>query len=614
MRAALIAASASGFAAATALAAYIGYLRMFTGFTAYDDEGAMLVSLRSFMSGHALYDQVVLQYGPFYFEVFRVLGMLGVSFDNDSGRLVTLAVWLSIALLAGVAVFAFTRNLGLGLTAYLITFATSALTAEPMHPAGLLMLLVIGIAAVALFSAGRWSGRWPFLAMGALTAAAILTKINVGGFAAISLAFACTLTFAPLARNWAIRLVAAAGFVAVPFVLMRSDLGQVSAQRFGFHVAACALALVVATSTSQPDPNRRLTEIGWLCAGGAVLAVAVLAIALLTGSSPAGLLNGIILYPLHQPQSATSLLQLPATTVAWDALGLFGAAAWTFYRLLARSPEMAIEGGVRVVVGVVIWLTLLGSIHIPGVLQLNSLNHPLVLPLALAWVVAAPRAGLDRLERLDFARALVPALAVLQSLHAFPVAGSQTAWGALVLVIVGAMCIADGLTQLQLTRVRLQLATGIVFVAFAISWVPTAWQQSRDAYASSVPLGLPGASRIRVPADQAALLRQVTESIHENCDTFISIPGLDSFYIFAQVQPPVPVPSRFMWLTGDVSHEQALVDASSHVGRLCAVDNGALTRAWTQGEQISGPLVTYIDSNFVPAYTFGDYTILKTRS
>ena len=51
--------AAAVFAAATALAAYIGYLSMFTGFTIYDDEGAMLISLRSFITGHALYDQIV---------------------------------------------------------------------------------------------------------------------------------------------------------------------------------------------------------------------------------------------------------------------------------------------------------------------------------------------------------------------------------------------------------------------------------------------------------------------------------------------------------------------------------------------------------------------------
>src|SRR5450759_4889335 len=322
MRAGMIAASGAIFAAATAVAAYLGYLWMFTGFKAYDDEGAMLISLRSFVAGQALYDKVVLQYGPFYFEFFGLFGALGVPFDNDSGRFVTLAVWLAIALLAGVAVFAFTRNLALGLSTHLITFATATLTSEPMHPSGLVCLLVIGIASVALISAGRWSGPWPFLVTGALTAAAILTTVNVGGFAAISIVFACVLTFPTLARNRAIRLVAAAGFVAVPFLLMRADLNQVLAQRYAFHIGLCALALVVATSASHPDPNRRLSGLGWVFAGGAILAVLVLAVALFRGSNPNDLLHGIILYPLDQPRAYEALLQLPSTTLAWDALGL----------------------------------------------------------------------------------------------------------------------------------------------------------------------------------------------------------------------------------------------------------------------------------------------------
>ncbi len=614
IRAGLIAASAAVFAAATAVAAYIGYLRMFTGFASYDDEGAMLVSLRSFISGHALYDQVVLQYGPFYFEFFGLLGAFGVSFDNNSGRLTTLAVWLAMALLAGVAVFAFTRNLALGLTTYLITFATAALTSEPMHPAGLVCLLVIGIASVALISAGRWSGPWPFLVMGALTAAAILTKINVGGFAAISIAFACVLTFPTLAPNRAIRLVAAAGFVAVPFLLMRAYLDLAYAQRYAFHVGFCALALVVATSTSHSDPKRRLSELGWLFAGGAALAVLVLAVALFRGSSPSDLLHGIILYPIDQPQAYTAILQLPSDTLAWDAVGLGGALLWTLYRLLARRPEVAIEGGVRVLVGLVIWLTLIGGIHIPGLLQLSSLNHPLALPLALAWVVAAPRGRPEGFERLDFARALVPALAILQSLHAFPVAGSQATWAALALVSVGAVSIGDGLTQLGLTRARFQLATSLVFLTFAVSWLPPSWHQSRAAYAASVPLGLPGASLIHVPAAQAALLRQVTQSIRDNCDTFISIPGLDSFYIFAQLQPPSPLPTRFMWLIDDVPHQQALIEASQRINRLCVVENDHLITFWNRGRQVNGPLVTYIQAGFVPAYSFGDYSILKPAS
>lgn len=611
----ILAASGAIFAAATAVAAYLGYLWMFTGFQNYDDEGFMLVSLRSFTSGHALYDSVVVQYGPFYYEFFGLFGALGVSFDNDSGRLVTLAAWLAIALVAGIAVFVFTRNLALGLGTHLITFTTAvSLTNEPMHPGGLVLLLIMGIAAVALISAGRWSGRWPFFLMGALASAAILTKINVGGFAAISIAFACVLTFPALAKSWPIRLAAAAVFVLVPFLLMKSDLNQAWAQRYAVHVAVCSLALVVVTSASRPDLARRLSELGWLLAGGAALAFAVIAAVLLDGTSPSGLLHGLILFPLDQRQALEIPLALPSNTLAWDAIGLGGAFLWTLYRLLPRRPEITIEGTIRVLVGLVMWITLLGGVHVPGLFQLTSLNEPLVLPLVLAWVVAAPRATPEGYANLDFARALVPSLAILQSLQAFPVAGSQIQWSAVALVPVGAMCIADGLAQLGVIRVRLQLATSLAFVILAVSWLPPAWQQSRAAFLSDVRLGLPGATRVHVPAAQAAVLRQVTQTIRDHCDTFISIPGLDSFYIFAQAPPPSPLPSRYMWLIDDFAHQQALVDASGRISRLCVVENDDLIAAWSKGRPLTGPLAGYIQTGFVPAYSFDHYFVLVRRS
>ena len=609
----IYAGSGAMFAATTVVSAYLGYLLMFTGFQSYDDEGAMLVSLRSFISGHALYDQIVLQYGPFYFEFFGLFAALGVPFDNDSGRLVTLALWLAIALLTGVAIFAFTRNLALGLSTQLIIFATAALTGEPMHPGALVLLLIFGIVSVALISAARWSGRWPYILIGALASAAILTKINVGGFAAVSVAFACAITFPQLTRHWLVRLGAAATFVAVPFLLMKADLDQAAAQRYALHVAICALALVVATSASRPDPARRFSELGWLILGGVALAFVALAVAVFRGSSANDLLHGIVLNALDQRKAYEALLALPSTTLAWDAVGLGGAMLWAGYRVIVQRPAVPIEGVIRVVVGLVVWLTLIGGIHIPGVLQVTSLNKPLVLPLALAWVVAAPRGRLDAFENLDFARALVAALAILQSLQAFPVAGSQAAWSALPLVPVGAICIGDGLAQLGLTRVRLQLATSLIFVTLAVSWLPTTWQQSRSAYASAVALDLPGASLIRVPSAQAILLRQVTQAIRENCDTFISVPGLDSLYLFAQQPPPSPLPTRYMWLIGDVPHQQTLVQVSGRINRLCAVENASLIAAWTQGREVKGPLVDYIQAGFVPAYTFGDYSILTRR-
>jgi hypothetical protein len=613
IRASLIAAPVAIFAATTAATAYIGYLMMFTGFANYDDEGFMLISLRSYLSGQALYDKIIVSYGPFYYEVFGILGALGVPFDNDSGRLVTLVIWLAIALLAGVAVFVFTRNLGIGLATQLITFATAALTSEPMHPGALVSLMIIGIGAVALFSAGRWSGRWPFLIIGALTAAIILTKVNVGAFAAFSVAFACVLTFPFLARKWPIRIVAAAVVMAVPFLLMRADLEQAWAQRFAFHVDLCVLALVLATSSSDPDPDRRPSEFGWLLAGGAVLAVLVLAVALFKGSSPSDLLNGLILYPTQQRIAYAAPFVVGTAPMLWDALGLAGAFFWARYRARGRR-QVVVEGGVRVVAGLVIWFTVLGSLHIPGLVDVTLLNSPLVVGLALAWVAAAPRATAGGYEKLDFVRALLPSIAILQSLHVFPVPGSQTAWAALTLIPVGAICVADGLVQLGLRQVRLQLASMLVFLTFAVSWLPPVVRDTRAAYASAASLGLPGATLIRVPPEQATLLRQLTHSIRENCDTFISVPGLDSFYIFGQVQPPSPLPTRLMWLAGDVPHLQALIAASDRISRLCVVENTYLIKAWSRGRTVTGPLDDYIQAGFVPMYSENYYSILIRRT
>jgi hypothetical protein len=234
-------------------------------------------------------------------------------------------------------------------------------------------------------------------------------------------------------------------------------------------------------------------------------------------------------------------------------------------------------------------------------------------PFALAWVVAAPRGRRDGFERLDFARVLVAAVAILQSLHAYPIPGSQETWAVLPLVPVGAICIADGLSQLGLTRARLQLATSLVLLTFAVSWLPVAWRDSRSSYAEGVALDLPGATLVRVPADEAALLRLVTQSIRDNCTTFISVPGLDSFYIWGPFEPPTPLPTRWMWLAGDVPDQQALVETSKSIDRLCVVENDDLIARWVRGRPTYGPLQNYISENFVPAYSFDHYSILKRR-
>jgi hypothetical protein len=154
----------------------------------------------------------------------------------------------------------------------------------------------------------------------------------------------------------------------------------------------------------------------------------------------------------------------------------------------------------------------------------------------------------------------------------------------------------------------------LVFLTFAVSWLPPVVRDTSAAYASAVSLGLPGATLIRVPPEQAAVLRQLTQSIRDNCETFISVPGLDSFYIFGQVQPPYPLPTRLMWLVGDVPHLRALIVASDRINRLCVIENDYLIKAWSRGRTVTGPLNDYIQAGFVPIYSDSYYTVLIRRS
>lgn len=54
-------------------------------------------------------------------------------------------------------------------------------------------------------------------------------------------------------------------------------------------------------------------------------------------------------------------------------------------------------------------------------------------------------------------------------------------------------------------------------------------------------------------------------------------------------------------------------ETSNRINRLCAVENESLIAVWSQGLDLNGPLVSYIQAGPVPAYTFGDYSLLTRR-
>lgn len=155
---------AAALAAALGLTACYAYYVAFSSFASYDDEGFLDLSLRHFIQGRPLYDEVFTQYGPFYY-LFNgaVFQLVGVPVDNDSMRLLVIGVWLMCAAAAALCTLRLTGSVVLAVAALAVTGVhLGVLANEPGHPQALSILFVILLPTAAAFSANaaaRWSAR-----------------------------------------------------------------------------------------------------------------------------------------------------------------------------------------------------------------------------------------------------------------------------------------------------------------------------------------------------------------------------------------------------------------------------------------------------------------------
>ena len=248
-----------GFAALTVVTALIAHPRMFTGFHDYDDEGYMLTALKGFVNGGHLYDQVFSQYGPFYYEFWGgIFSLFGIGVTHDSGRTATMVAWVLAGLGFGLVTWRLTASVFLGWAAQVLSFnALEVLTNEPMHTYGLIALLLVAVVAASLF-VGERESPYAMALLGAAVAALVLVKINVGFFAALSVALACALSYPLLWRRRWPRIGLELLFVAVPVLLMLSKLGEGWARHYAVHVAvsAAVVPLVMSVRSSNAYGQR----------------------------------------------------------------------------------------------------------------------------------------------------------------------------------------------------------------------------------------------------------------------------------------------------------------------------------------------------------------------
>ena len=576
---------------------------MFSLFNTYDDEGYFLVILRDYLSGHALYTQVSTIYGPFYYEtVAGLFKLLGLEPGNDSGRYVTLAVWLVTSLVGALVTYRLTRNLWLAVGAQFVTFhVLTALGSEPIQPAGLVGLLLMCLTGAAAGRSAR--PRATAALIGAIVGALCLVKVNVGAFAAIAVIFAFA---ASLKSGWRHVLLPLTAVVMalLPLGLMASQLSRDWVLEFALVVtmasAAVGIVCLAATPRHAGPPSA-----GWLVAGGSVVVIACLGVAFAGGTGLGDLLNELVLGAWKLPQLYVWPIRINPLVVAWALLCLVGAISMLVVRADAQLPAAAAPA-IRVMAGLLTWTLVL---FLPSSLFL--------LALPLAWLATqAPRETADD-STLGYARVLLPALAVLESLQAYPVAGTQLSLAALVLVPVGAMTFGDGISQLgfgahqarpRLARLARWAAPTALLLSIAtfqffgyLAWL---------GFASGTPLGLPGAASVRVQAQRGADLRALVAAVDRECSSFITFPGMLSFYLWTAQEPPAQLYSPWMFAL-DGPAQQSAVQQIEKRPRLCVVKNQAVIDFWSEGRPVpSRPLVDFIQTGFVQFRSYGDYELL----
>lgn len=610
------------FAAVTVVTVLIADPRLHTIFGSYDDEGYMLTALRSFIDRGSLYDDVFTQYGPFYYEAWGALfSIFGIPVEHDSGRTVTLVVWVLSSLGCGLATWRMTGSALLGLGAQMLGFgALGVLVNEPMHPGGMITLLLIAIVWTACLVGDRFS-PWAMATLGGAVAALILTKVNVGGFALIALALVCACSYSFLSSRRRLRPALETLFVALPLLLMSGKFGEEWARHYAVHVSVAALA-IVAVLRARSFEQRPREELGWLVGGMLAVALTTCVAIVGSGTSLDGLIDGVVRQPLKQGDAFTIPLGLADRIWIFDAVALAGALAYWYAARgrgtgLSPGPQLVFSG-FSVLIGLELALSVIGKTFPYD--SPPMAGYPFSL-LAFAWVALVPVAGAPE-GPARFARTLLPPLAVMQALHAFPVAGSQTMWSTFLLIPVGAICVANGVRGVAaaLTVEREQtavvaagaavVAAGLtLFVANATLKEPL--DEVRSVYETHVSLDLPGAESVRLAPEEVEMYQEVVATINANCPAFLTEPGMNSFYIWTGQSPPTGQ-NATAWMTlFDADRQRRVIEETRSIEGLCLLRNIPLAGMWNKEAVPTGPLIRYLQRGFTPLATVGTYELLR---
>ena len=576
------------FAIFAAIGVFTAWYRMHSGVQRYDDEGFLLLSLKQFLDGYKLYDEVFTFYGPFYYGwqafLFRIAGL---AVSHDAVRLFSVIPWTVVPLLAAWMVYRFCGSIAVAaMTHITVLFGLDFFKYEPGQPQEICIVLFVLLAAV-LSRIGR--GHATAIVAGLLVAMLTLSKVNAGACAALAVGLTLLLRAPPgMVRNVLLTCLVAAAALA-PAVLMLPFHGTWVRQWLFAATATIAGAIIVSLRTQRlaPIPLR-----------DCVLA----ATAFLAG-----------------------LAAIATPFLYWG----------TTLKRMAHMLIVRVSGGMQFVVPAGFnWLSMLSCIASLFVAVAYALNRggrwPTAGIVAIRWMfgVFVLSAGLDLQAEIVFlyaspwiwlvgigdlrgnktgdSRTGICLLAAIHTLWAFPVI-PHAGFVSILLMIAAAICVGDTLPDLQrrLGSSGFARAATAAVVLLVLAGHLYKLRGAQSSYLSMVPLDLPGARTVRVSPYHYQLYHWAADGIQRNCGGFITMPAMNSLYFWTRQNSPTRS-NLTDWVGGYSDAEQQQMTADfARVARPCVVSCPSVVEFWLQGRPLpQRPLVRWIDDHFQTADTF----------
>jgi hypothetical protein len=586
------------------------YFQIFSGFTEYDDEGFMMMSVRFWLNGGPLYQasNPSAGYGPFYyFSRWLAFGFLPIPLTHDWVRIFTVVMWIAAAALAGAIALRLApqgwNRIWLAAFAGAIAFLhLNVLAREPGHPQD---LIVVGVMAAlvggAFFRENRAAAV--LVLLGAVSAALLLTKVNVGVF----FSAACVLTLAaqsPQGKAWAaLRWMVAIATVALPLVLMRSVLLSMWGNLCFSVMISLSLCIALAFRQRPAIPLGFRAWLWFVC-GAAIMAAAMIGFALAYGNSLSGMVNCLVLWPArcYQGLDITRLCLAPCgrRTVVLCAAAIVPAIGYTYCR----------QGRFRVVNDQVLaWLKL----ALPLLTFFTPWLFVTIYGPAWIWLVLiVPGHRQPRSGELFF-RQLLCFVALLQVLQTYPISGSQVEVGTISFVPLAVLCLADWMESMQNVFPRkgaLLAGWGGLFAGLpAIALLGAGMVRSIVEYRSLEAVEFPGCRLVRMSEERAAISRWLVQNVRSS-DTFVGKFGLYSLSFWTGREPasPVLVASSCKAFPDEIQRQ--MIAKYRAAGNVIAIDYPGAIQKYPWETTLLGQ---FIRADFQPFATAANFTLLRRK-